>query len=91
MCDKAMQLRMDMIQGNKINKEGALKIIDGFRNIDAVLNILDFKDAFYDPNIQQLIKERDNARSAKNWHLADKIREQLKALGVAVKDRKINE
>lgn len=78
-----------LIQKNSINKDGALKIIDGFRHIDAVLHILDFKDEFHDPKIQQLIKDRDNARLAKNWQLADNIREQLQALGVNVKDRKI--
>ncbi len=80
-----------LIQENKINKKDALKILDGFRNIDSVLNILDFKDKFYDPEMQQLIKERDKARLEKNWGLSDKIREQLKAMGVTVKDRKISE
>ena len=80
-----------LIQEKKINKKGALKIVDGFRNIDTVLNILDFKDELYNPKMQQLINERDKARLEKNWNLADKIREQLKAMGVAVKDRKIGE
>ncbi|UCD30943.1 MAG: cysteine--tRNA ligase [Desulfobacterales bacterium] len=79
-----------LILENRINKKDAVKIVDGFRNIDSVLNILDFKDEFYDPEVQQLIKERDKARSEKNWDLADKIREQLKAMGVTVKDRKIS-
>ena len=65
--------------------------MDGFRSIDAVLNILNLKEAFHDPKIQQLIDKRDKARLEKNWDLADKIREQLTAMGVAVKDRKINE
>ena len=77
-----------LIREDKINADGALKIVEAFRPIDAVLKIFDFKDEFYDPEVQRLIKEREKARGEKNWDLADKIREQLKAMGVAVKDRK---
>jgi cysteinyl-tRNA synthetase len=41
------------------------------------------------PEIQQLIAEREDARAAKDWARADAIREQLKALGYQVQDRKI--
>ncbi|MDM8549508.1 cysteine--tRNA ligase [Desulfobacterales bacterium HSG2] len=73
----------------KIDADGALKIIDVFRNIDSVLKIFDFGDKFSDPKIQNLIKEREKARAQKNWELSDKIREQLKVLGVTIRDRKL--
>ncbi len=66
-----------------------MKIVDAFRNIDSVLRIFDFEDELYDPEVQRLIKERDKARLEKNWNLADKIRDQLTARGVTVKDRKV--
>ena len=66
-----------------------MKIVDAFRNIDSVLRIFDFEDELYDPEVQRLIKERDKARLEKNWNLADKIRDQLTAGGVTVKDRKV--
>lgn len=75
--------------GKKIDADGALKIIEVFRNIDSVLKIFDFGDNFSDPEIQNLIKEREKARAQKNWALSDKIREQLKVLGVTIRDRKI--
>jgi cysteinyl-tRNA synthetase len=74
---------------NRIDPEGAAKVVEAFRKIDSVLNIFSFKKEFSDPQIQRLIKERDQARSEKNWELADKIRDQLNALGVHVQDRKI--
>lgn len=40
------------------------------------------------PEIQKLIDEREAAREAKDWSRADALREQLKALGVEVQDRK---
>jgi cysteinyl-tRNA synthetase len=33
-----------------------------------------------------LIRKRDEARKAKDWETADKIREQLKAMGIIVED-----
>ena len=75
---------------NKIDPEGALKIVDAFRNIDSVLKIFDFQDESHDPEIERLIQERDKARLEKNWDLADKIRDQLKAGGVTIKDKKLS-
>ncbi len=66
----------------------ALKIADVFRSIDSVLKIFDFGDASSDPEIQNLIKEREKARSDKNWELSDKLRDQLEALGITIRDRK---
>ena len=78
-----------LILKNIIDADSALKIVDAFRNIDSVLGIFDFEDEFNEPEVQRLIKERDKARLEKNWNLADKIRDQLKARGVTVKDRKV--
>jgi len=75
---------------NKIDPDGALKIVDAFRNIDSVLKIFDFQDESHDPEIERLIQERDKARLEKNWDLADKIRDQLKTGGVTIKDKKLS-
>lgn len=40
------------------------------------------------PEIQTLIDAREKARSDKNWALADKIRDELKALGVELQDKR---
>jgi cysteinyl-tRNA synthetase len=75
---------------NKIDPDGALKIVDAFRNIDSVLKIFDFQDESHDPEIERLIQERDKARLEKNWNLADKIRDQLKTGGVTIKDKRLS-
>jgi len=77
---------------NRMDPEGASKIIDTFRGIDSVLKIFDFKDDIHDPEVQRLMEQRDQARREKNWDLADRIRDQLTARGITVKDPKtINE
>lgn len=40
------------------------------------------------PEIQALINAREQARTDKNWALADDLRDQLKALGIEVQDKK---
>jgi cysteinyl-tRNA synthetase len=79
-----------LILENRLDKNDASKILDAFRNLDDVLKIFDFEDAVDDPDVQQLIKEREKARLEKNWKLADKIRDQLKAMGITIKDQKIS-
>ncbi|MFC1816146.1 cysteine--tRNA ligase, partial [Thermodesulfobacteriota bacterium] len=65
---------------NRIDPDGALKIIDAFRSIDSVLKIFDFGATNLDPKVNRLIREREKARKEKNWELADKFREQLRSL-----------
>ncbi len=73
---------------NRLDPDGASKIIDTFRGIDSVLKIFDFKDDIHDPEVQRLMEQRDQARREKNWDLADQIRDQLTARGITVKDPK---
>jgi cysteinyl-tRNA synthetase len=80
----------NLIQNQKIDSTGAAKIIDAFRSIHEVLNIVDFQDASFDADAQHLMSERHKARAEKNWALADKLRDQLRARGVMVQDDKAN-
>ena len=64
-------------------------ILESFRNIDAVLNIVRINPAYENPKVQALIAHRKKARLERNWELADQLRDQLRAMGVAVKDGKI--
>ena len=40
------------------------------------------------PLVNMLLNMRMEAKSAKNWALSDKIRDELTAVGIRVKDRK---
>jgi cysteinyl-tRNA synthetase len=40
------------------------------------------------PEIEQLLKEREEARVAKDWKRADEIRDRLQAIGFVVQDKK---
>jgi cysteinyl-tRNA synthetase len=74
---------------NAIDPESAKKLIQCFKGFDRVLRIFNFeKKTEYSKKVQDLIRQRETARMQNNWDQADKIREQLTALGVTVKDKK---
>jgi cysteinyl-tRNA synthetase len=77
-----------LILKKQLHSKDASKIVDGFRSIDAVLNIFNFFDYYADPEIQRLLNQRDKARFEKNWALADEIRNELKSRGVIVQDQR---
>lgn len=78
-----------LVLKKEIDRAAAAKIIEALRSINAVLNIFDFGDTDSDPEVQRLLKEREKARAAKNWKVADKIRDRLESRGVVVRDQKI--
>jgi len=65
---------------------------------DAVLAFLDEADAIFaawpheesslDAEVEALIEARKAAKAAKNWTEADRVRDQLKAMGIVLEDRK---
>jgi cysteinyl-tRNA synthetase len=80
-----------LIFEKRIDVDGASKIIEAFRDIDSVLKIFDFDGKSVGPQVRRLIKEREAARKEKNWDLADRIRDQLIAGGIMLRDEKTGE
>jgi cysteinyl-tRNA synthetase len=76
-----------LIPKSQLHPEDALKLIDGFRSIDKVLNQFHFFDNYTDPKVQRLLRQRNSARAEKNWDQADQIRDQLKSQGIIVQDQ----
>ena len=71
----------------ELHPEDASKLVEGFQSVGIVLNLFDSADDDHvDPEVRRLLSQRDKARSEKNWELADKIREDLRALGIQVQD-----
>jgi cysteinyl-tRNA synthetase len=75
-------------QGN-IHKRDASDLLSAFRSVDEVLGILsDQKDEELPPELLQKIEEREKARTAKNFAMADKIRQELIEQGIVLEDTK---
>ena len=77
-----------LMQTRQIDRTGADRILEVMQGIDGVLNVWDFSMPDEDPEIRRLLAERALARQARDWELADQIRERLLAAGVLVQDRK---
>jgi cysteinyl-tRNA synthetase len=62
------------------------KVQEVLKGINSVLGVMDLELPEPDERIAALIKERDKARRDKDWKRADRIREELKEMGVEVID-----
>ncbi|WP_027308829.1 cysteine--tRNA ligase [Caloramator sp. ALD01] len=89
----AISVIFDMVRdiNSNINlessKEIAKKALDLIRELGSPLAILqkNTKESL-DEEIERLIEERQKARKEKNFALADKIRDDLKAMGIILED-----
>ncbi|MBR9984775.1 MAG: cysteine--tRNA ligase [Desulfosarcina sp.] len=77
-----------LILADGIDAAGAEKVLDALARIDTVVNIFDFDDETDNPQVQQLMAERTRARQARDWTLADRLRDRLLAMGVIPRDDK---
>lgn len=71
----------------KISKPVLLEIYDIYTRLLDVLGLEDRKDdSFDDERIKQMIEEREEARKSKDYAKADAIRNELKEMGIILKD-----
>ena len=88
---KAVRRINVLVRKDQLDTAGAEKIIDCFGRVDSVLNVLDFADAYREPQIRQLMQQRERARAMRNWELADQLRQQLAAVGIILHDNKLSD
>jgi len=77
-----------LVDGNLLSKEEAEEIYDLMAGYDKVLGVVgEIKlEEKLPREAEKLIRKREEARKAKDWKAADQIREQLKAMGIAIED-----
>ncbi|HOJ49740.1 MAG TPA: cysteine--tRNA ligase [Spirochaetota bacterium] len=73
-----------------LGKDSIEKILGFIKEVDKVIGCFDhlFKDENLDKEIEQLIKEREEARRNKDFKKADEIRNKLLSKGIILKDTK---
>ncbi len=64
--------------------EGAISVFDELAGVLGL--VYNRKTETLDSNIEALIEARTNARKEKNWAEADRIRDQLKEMGIVLED-----
>ncbi|MBN1103219.1 MAG: cysteine--tRNA ligase [Deltaproteobacteria bacterium] len=62
------------------------KVVSLLKDIDTVLGIMDLNPPPKDEAVEEMIQRRQEARKARDWEKADRIREQLRGMGVEIID-----
>ena len=77
-----------LIDDDALSKEEAEKTYDLTMGFDRVLGVIGEakREEKLPKEAEELIQKREEARKTENWKKADKIREQLKAMGVILED-----
>ena len=74
----------------EVDAEAANEALGVFRRMDEVLGIVFFenekKEVEVPAEVKALLDARAEARKAKNWAESDRLRDEIAALGWAVKD-----
>jgi len=76
------------IDRGEVSGEDAEAVCRTMSNLDTVLGILAGHEepVALPPDAERLIRERNEARARKDWSTADRLRDQLSAMGIAIED-----
>lgn len=75
-----------LLMTNAVSKEDAKKALKVLEDIDQVLGFLKYEKGELDSDIDALVKQREEARAAKDFATSDKIRDDLKEKGIILED-----
>ena len=77
-----------LLDDNMLSKEEAERFYELMMKFDRVLGVIGEvrKKEKLSKEAEELIQRREEARKAMNWETADRIREQLKSMGVLIED-----
>ena len=79
-----------MISRHCIATADAQRLLATFREINEILQVFEFdRKQEYSRKVTALMEERDAARNAKDWDRADRLRDEIQALGVVLHDKKV--
>lgn len=78
----------NLLDKNQVSKQEAEEIRELVLRFDSVLGVIGdiCEEEKLPKEAEELIRMREEARKAKDWNAADKLREQLKAMGIIVED-----
>jgi cysteinyl-tRNA synthetase len=77
-----------LMDDNMLSKEEAQEVYELIMRFDKVLGVIGEveKEGKLPKEAEELIQKREEARKAKDWKVADKIREELERMGIIVED-----
>lgn len=77
-----------LLDDNLLSREEAEEVYNLMMKFDKVLGVIGEvkREEKLSKEAEELVLKREKARKAKDWATADKIREQLKAMGIIIED-----
>jgi len=75
-----------ILSEGKLDLEQKKYILETFGKINEILNLLKLKECPLAPEIDRLIKDREEARRNKDWERADTVRNELAEKGFEIVD-----
>jgi cysteinyl-tRNA synthetase len=75
-----------LLNARGVDAEGAGQILDFLRQVNGILDVIDFQSEPADAEVAALIEARDLARHTRDFARADAIRDELLAKGVRLAD-----
>jgi len=74
-----------------IDPLGARAVITVFKEVNQVLNVMAFSPADHpSERVKGLMEKRELARTSQEWEEADRLRDELMAMGVELHDKKVD-
>ncbi len=81
--------RINRIMGRTgLSAEDRDKVVKALKRADSVLGVLKLEEEEPGEQVQALVDQREEARRSRDWETADRIRDELRAMGVEVIDTK---
>lgn len=74
---------------SSISSRNAKEILDFLKSVNEVLGVMNFDVDKITDEEKEMIRKREEARKKKDFNTADKIREELKSLGIRLIDTKL--
>lgn len=78
------------ISDGKISKANAQQVLDFLRGLNSIFGFFEFekKEETLSKDIEKLVSMREKFRKEKNWKESDRIRDELKSMGIELSDTK---
>jgi cysteinyl-tRNA synthetase len=70
----------------QLSTKDAAAVTKQMLRFDEILGVMEIKEDNVTKAIEKLIKEREDARTSKDWKTADKIRDELQEKGIELID-----
>lgn len=75
-----------ILDNGQLDRDQKKYILEAFEKINLILNVMKLEGCPLAPEIDKLIREREDARKQKDWKKADTVREELSKHGFTITD-----